>query len=39
LLKNESLKERVENDLRNIKKDKELVKSFFKANSVAYTTD
>lgn len=39
LRKNESLKDRVEADLRAIKQNKELVKSFFCADSVAYATD
>ena len=39
LRKNESLKERVEKDLATIKGNRQLVKSFFKAESVAYTND
>lgn len=39
LKKNESLKERVRDDLARIKKDSELVRSFFHAESVAYTAD
>jgi transposase len=39
LLRNESLRERVEADLREIKSRPALVRSFFKAPSVAYTTD
>ena len=39
LKKNESLRERVEQDLRNIKKNKSLVRSFFYAPSVAYAKD
>lgn len=39
LRKNESLRARVENDLRNVKKSRRLVQSFFLAKSVAYTTD
>jgi transposase len=39
LRKNESLKERVECDLAKIKGDRRLVRSFFGANSVAYTND
>lgn len=37
LKKNESLRTRVENDLAEIKADKMLVRSFFRADSVAYT--
>jgi transposase len=37
LRKNESLKERVKEDLTKIKKDKKLVQSFFQAKSVSYT--
>jgi transposase len=36
LRKNESLRERVEEDLDRLKKDRELLRSFFKAESVAY---
>src|SRR6266481_7493079 len=39
LKQNESLRERVENDLRTIKKDRKLVCSFFCAESVAYAKD
>ena len=39
LRKNESLKERVEDDLAAIKGNRHLVKSFFGAKSVAYTKD
>jgi transposase len=39
LRKNESLKERVASDLAVIKGDRQLVRSFFEAESVAYTTD
>ena len=39
LRKNESLKERVESDLASIKGNRQLVKSFFGAESVAYTND
>lgn len=39
LRKNESLRERVDADLRAIAKDRALVRSFFCAPSVAYTTD
>ena len=39
LRKNESLKERVEGDLAAIKGNRQLVRSFFGAKSVAYTTD
>jgi len=39
LKKNESLRERVEQDLRAIHQDKILVASFFSAHSVAYTSD
>lgn len=35
----ESLKHRVSSQLQDVEKDKSLVKSFFKAESVAYTTD
>jgi transposase len=38
LRKNESLKQRVDDDLSKIKKDKKLISSFFKAESVSYTT-
>lgn len=37
LRKNESLRERVETDLAAIKQNKQLVRSFFKADSVSYT--
>ena len=37
LKKDESLKERVNQDLTNIKNDSALIKSFFKAKSVSYT--
>lgn len=39
LMRNESLRNRVENDLANIKAKPALVRSFFRAPSVAYTTD
>jgi transposase len=39
LRQNESLKDRVHSDLAQIKANRPLVQSFFKANSVAYTTD
>jgi len=39
LKKGESLRERVGNDLAGIKRNKRLVRSFFKAKSVAYTND
>lgn len=39
LKKNESLRERVLSDLNRIQRDKPLVRSFFYAPSVAYTTD
>jgi transposase len=39
LLRNESLRQRVHADLRNIQSRPALVRSFFKAPSVAYTTD
>jgi transposase len=39
LRKNESLRKRMEFDLERIKRDKPLVRSFFRAPSVAYTTD
>ena len=39
LKKNESLRERVEQDLRAIHQDKGLVASFFLAESVAYASD
>ncbi|MBI3477587.1 MAG: transposase [Acidobacteria bacterium] len=39
LRKNESLKERVQSDLATIKGNRRLVKSFFGAESVAYTND
>jgi transposase len=39
LKKNESLRERVENDLNTIKKDRRLVRSFFCAESVVYAKD
>ena len=39
LKKNEALRARVEQDLRNIHNDPELVRSFFKAESVVYATD
>ena len=39
LRKNESLRERVEEDLRQIKADRKLVRSFFGAKSVAYAKD
>jgi transposase len=39
LKKNESMRERVEEDLRTIKRDKSLVRSFFMAESVAYAMD
>ena len=39
LKQNEALRDRVEADLLAIKADPELVRSFFCAESVAYTTD
>jgi len=39
LKKNESLRSRVEADLAGVKRNKPLVRSFFKAKSVAYTND
>ncbi len=39
LRKDESLKERVKADLAKLKKDRKLLRSFFKAESVAYATD
>jgi transposase len=39
LKKNEQLKDRVEMDMANIKKNKRLVRSFFKAKSVVYAKD
>jgi len=39
LKKNESLRRRVEEDLNKIQGDKELVRSFFRAESVAYASD
>lgn len=39
LKKNESLKERVRGDLARIKNDRVLVRAFFRAECVAYTTD
>jgi len=39
LKQNESLRKRVEEDLVNIKNDRKLVRSFFKASSVAYAND
>ena len=39
LRKNESLRERVEEDLRQIKADRKLVRSFFRAQSVVYAKD
>jgi len=39
LHQNESLKKRVESDLKTIQQDKRLVRSFFCAQSVAYATD
>ena len=39
LKKNGALRARVEQDLRNIHNDPELVRSFFKAESVVYATD
>ena len=39
LRKNESLRERVEGDLATLKADRQLVKSFFGAKSVAYAND
>ena len=39
LKKNESLRDRVENDLNKIKYDRDLVRSFFCAESVAYAKD
>jgi len=39
LKKNESMRERVEEDLQAIRSDKRLVRSFFRAESVAYAAD
>jgi hypothetical protein len=39
LKKNESLQSRIDQDLKAIKKNRKLVKSFFKAESVAYAAD
>ena len=39
LMRNESLRARVESDLANIKAQPDLVRSFFRAPTVAYTTD
>ena len=39
LRKNESLRERIENDLANVKKDRSLLKSLFRGKSVAYAED
>lgn len=39
LKQNESLRSRVEQDLADIRNDRPLVRSFFRADSVAYTTD
>jgi hypothetical protein len=39
LKQNEALRDRVEEDLLQIRADPELVRSFFRAESVAYTTD
>ena len=39
LKKNESLRDRVENDLNKIKYDRDLVRYFFCAESVAYAKD
>jgi len=39
LRRNESLRDRVDRDLATIKSKRSLVKSFFRADSVAYTTD
>ena len=39
LKKNESLQKRIEQDLTAIKKDRQLVRSFFCADSVAYAKD
>jgi len=39
LRKDESLKERVETDLANLKKDRKLLRSFFMAESVVYAND
>lgn len=39
LKQNESMRERVEEDLNNIRRDRRLVRSFFGADSVAYATD
>jgi transposase len=39
LCKNESLKERVQSDLEAIKQNKELIRSLFRADSVAYAKD
>ena len=39
LRKDESLKERLKADLVKLKKDRKLLRSFFKAESVAYATD
>ena len=39
LRKNESLRERIENDLANVKKNRSLLKSLFRGKSVAYAAD
>lgn len=39
LRKNESLKDRIENDLADVKKNRSLLKSLFRAKSVAYAAD
>ncbi len=39
LKKNESLQSRIDQDLNGIKGNRKLVRSFFGAQSVAYTTD
>ena len=39
LKKNESMRERVEEDLANIQRNPQLVRSFFSAASVAYAKD
>jgi transposase len=39
LRKNESLRERVEQDIANLQKNRKLVRSFFCAESVAYAKD
>jgi transposase len=39
LRKNESLKDRVQSDVNTLKADRKLVRSFFRAQSVAYASD